>query len=164
VTFNLQGYTHDLASSNINLPAMQLPVQCAQSAPSQITHFLRVRKNKVNYSALHLGHKIQQAKMNGAYAVLDLDPTLLDSNFIEPNKLQLLFRPSGKHTDSTHFIHARVPFNFSQLLATPQKTFEQYHNYIKQWPESFRTSDPNKPYNRWNGNSCAVKITFFVLV
>jgi len=58
-------------------------------------------------------------KMNGAHAVTDPELTLLDSNFIEPDKLQLLFRPSGKYTASTHFIHVRVPFSFLQLLLTP---------------------------------------------
>jgi len=32
-----------------------------------------------------------------------------------------------------------VPFNFSQLLATPMNIFNQYHKYIKKWPELFRT-------------------------
>jgi hypothetical protein len=32
-----------------------------------------------------------------------------------------------------------VPFNFLQLLATPMNIFNQYHNYIEKWPESFRT-------------------------
>jgi hypothetical protein len=75
--------------------------------------------------------------MNGAYAVPDPELTLLDSNFIQPSKLQLLFRPSRKYTASTHFIHICIPFNFSQLLATPDKIFHQYHNYIEQWPELF---------------------------
>ena len=69
----------------------------------------------------------------------DPAPTLLDSNFVEPPNLQLLFRPSGKYAASTHFIHIRVPFNFSQLLATPDNIFFQYHNYIELWPEPFRT-------------------------
>jgi hypothetical protein len=77
--------------------------------------------------------------MNGAHAVLDLEPTLLNSHFIEPNKLQILFRPSSKYAASAHFIHIPIPFNFSQLLATPDKIFHQYHDYIEQWPEPFRT-------------------------
>jgi len=32
-----------------------------------------------------------------------------------------------------------VPFNFSQLLATPDSIFLQFHNYIELWPEPFRT-------------------------
>jgi hypothetical protein len=77
--------------------------------------------------------------MNRADAVPDSAPTLLDSNFVEPTNLQLLFRPSGKYAASTHFIHIRVPFNFSQLLATPMNIFNQYHNYIEKWPEQFCT-------------------------
>jgi hypothetical protein len=78
-------------------------------------------------------------KINPANAVPDPAPTLLDSNFVEPSNLQLLFRLSGKYAASTHFIHIRVPFNFSQLLATPNNIFFQYHNYIKLWPEPFHT-------------------------
>jgi hypothetical protein len=69
-------------------------------------------------------------KMNGAHTVPDPKPSLLDSNFVEPSKLQLLFHPSGKYAASTHFIHIRVPFNFSQLLQTPDLIFNQYHQYI----------------------------------
>jgi len=50
-------------------------------------------------------------KMNGAMAVPDPEPRLLDANAAEPKKLQLLFCPSGKYAASTHFIHVRVPFN-----------------------------------------------------
>jgi hypothetical protein len=78
-------------------------------------------------------------KMNGAMAVPDPEPRLLDANAAEPAKLQLLFRPSGKYTASTHFIHVRVPFNFSKLLETPAQIFETYHTYIDKWPEPFRT-------------------------
>jgi hypothetical protein len=77
--------------------------------------------------------------MNGAMAVPDPEPRLLDANAAEPAKLQLLFRPSGKYAASTHFIHVRVPFNFSKLLDTPTKIFEQYQTYIDKWPEPFRT-------------------------
>ncbi len=78
-------------------------------------------------------------KINPANAVPDPTRTLFDSNFVEPTNLQLLFRPSGKYTALTHFIHIRVPFDFSQLLATPDNIFFNYHNYIKLWPEPFHT-------------------------
>jgi hypothetical protein len=78
-------------------------------------------------------------KIDVTNAVLDPASSLLDSNFVQPANLQLLFRPSRKYVASTHFIHIRVPFNFSQLLATPMNIFNQYHNYIKKWPEPFRT-------------------------
>jgi len=55
-------------------------------------------------------------KIDGAQAVPDSEPKLLDSNFVEPSKLQPLFRPSRKYAASTHFIHIQVPFNFSQTI------------------------------------------------
>jgi hypothetical protein len=77
--------------------------------------------------------------MNGALAVPDPEPRLLKANAATPAKLQLLFRPSGKYAASTHFIHVRVPFNFSKLLETPANIFQTYHDYIDKWPEPFRT-------------------------
>ncbi len=77
--------------------------------------------------------------MNGAMAVPDPEPRLLNANVAEPAKLQLLFRPSGKYAASTHFIHVRVPFNFSKLLKTPAQIFEHYQTYIEKWLEPFRT-------------------------
>ena len=44
-------------------------------------------------------------KMNGALAVPDPEPRLLDANAVEPTKLHLLFCPSRKYAASTHFIH-----------------------------------------------------------
>jgi hypothetical protein len=81
--------------------------------------------------------KWQNGKM--AMAVPDPEPRLLEANAAEPAKLQLLFRPSRKYMASTHFIHVRVPFNFSKLLNTPAKIFEHYQIYIDKWPEPFRT-------------------------
>jgi hypothetical protein len=78
-------------------------------------------------------------KINRGQAVPDQEPKLLDFNFVEPSKLQLLFRPSGKYAASMHFIHIWVPFNFSQLTLTPTLIFNQYHRYIEKWPEPFRT-------------------------
>jgi hypothetical protein len=78
-------------------------------------------------------------KIDSAQAVLDPELKLLGSNFVEPSKLQLLFRPSGKYAASTHYIHIRVPFNFSKLMLTPADIFDKYHRYIEMWPEPFRT-------------------------
>ena len=78
-------------------------------------------------------------KMNGAMAVPDPEPRLLDTNTAEPTKLQLLFHPSGKYASSTHFIHVRVPFNFSKLLDTPAQIFDHYQSYTEKWPEPFKT-------------------------
>jgi hypothetical protein len=78
-------------------------------------------------------------KMNTVHAVPHPEPKLLDSNFVEPSKLQLLFRPSGKYAASTHYIHVRVPFNFSRLTLMPSIIFDRYHRYIEVWPEPSRT-------------------------
>jgi hypothetical protein len=78
-------------------------------------------------------------KIDKAGAVPDPEPKLLDSNFVEPSKLQLLFRPSGKYAASTHYIHVRVPFNFSRLTLMPEIIFDRYHRYIEVWPEPSRT-------------------------
>jgi hypothetical protein len=61
------------------------------------------------------------------------------TNAAEPTKLQLLFHPSGKYTSSTHFIHVRVPFNFSKLLDTPAQIFNYYQLYMEKFPEPFKT-------------------------
>jgi hypothetical protein len=78
-------------------------------------------------------------KIDREQAVLDPELKLLNSNFVEPSKLQLLFRPSGKYAASTHYIHIRVPFNSSKLTLTPTDIFDKYHRYIKMWPDPFRT-------------------------
>jgi hypothetical protein len=78
-------------------------------------------------------------KIDGAQAVSDPELKLLDSNFVEPSKFQLLFRPSGKYAACTHYIHIRVPFNFTKLTLTPAEIFYKYHRYIEMWPEPFRT-------------------------
>ena len=36
-------------------------IQRALSDPTQVAHFVRERKAKIDYKALHLGHQIQQA-------------------------------------------------------------------------------------------------------
>jgi len=73
-------------------------------------------------------------KIDGAQAVPDPEPKLLDSNFVEPSKLQLLFRPSGKYAASTHYIHIRVPFNFTKLTLTPAEIFENITDTLKCGP------------------------------
>jgi hypothetical protein len=78
-------------------------------------------------------------KMNGAMAVPDLEPRLLNANTAEPAKRQLLFCPSKKYAASTHFIHVWVPFNFSKLLHMPAQIFEHCQTYNAKWPELFRT-------------------------
>jgi hypothetical protein len=82
-------------------------------------------------------------KMNHVEAVPDPAPTLLDSNFVEPQNLQLLFRRSGQYAASTHLVHVRVPFNFSQVLATPNNIFLEYRKYVDKWQEPHRTKLPS---------------------
>jgi hypothetical protein len=70
--------------------------------------------------------------MNMAKAVLDPEPTLQDCKYIEPAKLQPHFRLSRKYVDSTHYIHIRIPFNFTNLLQTPQRsyTLQKIHTHL----------------------------------
>ncbi len=44
-----------------------------------------------------------------------------------------------RHAASTHYIHVRVPFNFSRLTLMPDIIFDRYHRYIEVWPEPSRT-------------------------
>jgi hypothetical protein len=197
VKINVQNIVQTLHPITIN--QQQGPIQRTLSAPSPVKLFLRERKEKIDYKALHLGqqikHDIQQVaqakgkckamrksvrksakaavtklaprrffskaanpcfhtfiasyylcfilellalKMNGAMAVPDPELRLLDVNAAEPTKLQLLFCPSGKYAASSHFIHVRVPSNFSKLLETPAQIFKHYQTYIDKWPEPFR--------------------------
>jgi hypothetical protein len=43
-------------------------------------------------------------------------PILIDSEFTQPEKLQLRFRPMGKYAASTFMSHIRIPFNYSSLM------------------------------------------------
>jgi hypothetical protein len=61
-------------------------------------------------------------KMNGAMAVPDPEPRLLDANAATPGKLQLLFRPSGKYAVSTHFIHILQNYSKLQLKSSIHTT------------------------------------------
>ena len=38
-----------------------------------------------------------------------------------------------------HLVHDRVPFNFSQVLATPNDIFLEYRKYVDKWQEPHRT-------------------------
>jgi hypothetical protein len=70
-------------------------------------------RNFISRSFIFFFLELLALKINGAQAVPDPKLKLLDSNFVELSKLQLLFRPFRKYAASTHFIHIRVPFNFS---------------------------------------------------
>jgi hypothetical protein len=64
---------------------------------------------------------------------------LQDSKYIELAKLQVHFRPYRKYADLTDYIHVRVPFNFSNLLMTPDRINAHYDKYVRIWPEPFKT-------------------------
>jgi len=83
--------------------------------------------------------EILALKMNGVSAGPDLELTLQDSKFFELEKLHIHLRPSRKYTASTHYIHIRVPFNFMELLQTPEQIYDRYDKYIRIWPEPFKT-------------------------
>jgi hypothetical protein len=59
--------------------------------------------------------KLLALKMNMVRAVLDPELMLQDSKYIKPVKPQLHFRPSRKYATSKHYIHVRVPFDFTDL-------------------------------------------------
>jgi hypothetical protein len=83
--------------------------------------------------------EILALKMNAVSAMWDPELTLQDSKFFEPKKLELHFRPSAKYAASTHYIHVKVPFNFTELLQTPERIYDRYDKYIRIWPEPFKT-------------------------
>jgi hypothetical protein len=57
VKINIQNIAQNLQP--INTPQQQGPIQRTFSAPSPVTHFLRERKEKINYKAIHLGQQIK---------------------------------------------------------------------------------------------------------
>jgi hypothetical protein len=67
-------------------------------------------------------------KMNQVQAVPDPAPTLLDSNFVEPQNLQLLFRPSGQYAASTHLVHVRVPLTSRKFSPHQMTSFWSTEN------------------------------------
>jgi hypothetical protein len=56
VKINIQRITQNLHPI---FPTPQNPIQRALSAPSPVTHFLRERKEKIDYKAIHLGQQIK---------------------------------------------------------------------------------------------------------
>jgi hypothetical protein len=63
-------------------------------------------------------------------------PILIDSEFTQPQKLQLRFRPMGKYAASTFTSHIRIPFNYSTLINLQQKMNKRLDNFfdvLQQW-------------------------------
>jgi hypothetical protein len=61
VTFDCQVFLNNWAQANQHLYQQPAPFLHTQSAPLPVQHFLRERKNKVNYRALHLEQELKQA-------------------------------------------------------------------------------------------------------
>jgi len=57
-------------------------------------------------------------------------PILIDSEFTQPEKLQLHFRPLGKYATSTFTSHIRVPFNYSSLINLESKMDQRLNKFL----------------------------------
>jgi hypothetical protein len=57
-------------------------------------------------------------------------PILIDSEFTQPQKLQLPFQPMGKYAASTFTSHIRIPFNYSSLMNLKQKMNDRLDNFF----------------------------------
>jgi hypothetical protein len=69
-------------------------------------------------------------------------PILIDSEFSQPDHLQLHFRPMGKYTASTFMSHIRIPFNCSGLLGLQHKLNDRLDNFSDVLKKgSFKLSD-----------------------
>jgi hypothetical protein len=57
-------------------------------------------------------------------------PILIDSEFTQPEKLQLRFRPLGKYAATTFTSHIRVPFNYSSLIQLESKMDQRLDQFV----------------------------------
>ncbi len=57
-------------------------------------------------------------------------PILIDSEFSQPQGLQLRFRPMGKFAASTFTSHIRISFNYSSLIGLQQKLNDRLDNFF----------------------------------
>jgi hypothetical protein len=63
-------------------------------------------------------------------------PILIDSEFTQPERLQLRFRPMGKYAASTFTSHIRIPFNYSSLIGLQQKLntrLDDFFDVLHHW-------------------------------
>jgi len=58
-------------------------------------------------------------------------PILINSEFTQPQKLQLHFRPMGKYAASTFMSHIRIPFNYLGLVDLQQKMNDRLDNFFE---------------------------------
>ncbi len=74
----------------------------------------------------------------------DKQPILIDSEFTQPQKLQLCFCPMGKYAASTFTSHIRIPFNYLALVDLQQKINDRLDNFfdvLNQWHFSLEVFD-----------------------
>jgi hypothetical protein len=57
-------------------------------------------------------------------------PILIDSEFTQPEKLQLRFCPMGKYATSTFTSHIHIPFNYSSLMDLQYKLDDRLDQYL----------------------------------
>jgi len=57
-------------------------------------------------------------------------PILIDTEFTQPDKLQLRFRPLGKYAATTFTSHIRVPFSYSGLMNLESKMTQRLDQFI----------------------------------
>ena len=75
-------------------------------------------KKVVMVNCLFLAANVLQMQHSNAETK---QPILIDSEFTQPDKLQLHFHPMGKYAATTFTSHIRNPFNYSSLMDLQHK-------------------------------------------
>ena len=86
-----------------------------------------VRKNVTMVNCLFLAAFVLQMQLSGAETN---QPILIDSEFTQPENLQLRFCPLGKYAASTFTSHIWVPFNYSSLIHLESKLNQRLDQFI----------------------------------
>ena len=85
------------------------------------------RKNVTMVNCLFLAAFVLQMQHSGAETK---QPILIDTEFTQPDKLQLRFRPLGKYAATTFTSHIRVPFSYSGLMNLESKMTQRLDQFI----------------------------------
>jgi hypothetical protein len=85
------------------------------------------RKNVTMVNFLFLTAFVFQMQYSGAETK---QPILIDSEFTQPEKMQLRFCLLGKYAATTFTSHIRVPFNYSNLLHLESKMDQRLDQFI----------------------------------
>ncbi len=85
------------------------------------------RKNVTMVNCLFLAAFVIQMQHSGAETK---QPILIDTEFTQPDKLQLRFRPLGKYAATTFTSHIRVPFSYSGLMNLESKMTQRLDQFI----------------------------------